>query len=123
MYAYIYVYIYVCMYVCRNRFEYAMSSYSLYSDCMHVCMHISEGMFVCVYAFMYKSLSVFMHVYVCMYVCMYIRIYTPMHSLLLINYAPIIFRGCCWGRHVTFDEPENISFRKPGMGVDKERTT
>ena len=105
-----------------------MSLYSLYSDCMHVCMHVSEGMFVCIYALMSKSLSVCMHVYVCMYLRMYvyiiyIRIYTPMHSLLLIDYAPIIFRGCCWGRHVTFDEPENISFRKPGMGVDKERTT
>jgi len=25
--------------------------------------------------------------------------------------------GCCWTRHVTFDEPESTSFRKPGMGI------
>eukprot|EP01036_Dinobryon_divergens_P025003 gene25003-33507_t len=34
--------------------------------------------------------------------------------------------GCCWGRHLTFDEPENISFRKPGMGVileNQQKTT
>ena len=37
-----------------------------------------------------------------------------------------ICSGCCWGRHLTFDEPANISFRKPGMGVifeDKKKTT
>ena len=25
--------------------------------------------------------------------------------------------GCCQRRHMTFDEPEDVSFRKPGMGI------
>lgn len=26
--------------------------------------------------------------------------------------------GCCWARHRTFDEPEDVSMRRPGMGVN-----
>mmetsp|Transcript_55002 Transcript_55002/g.108636 ORF Transcript_55002/g.108636 Transcript_55002/m.108636 type:complete len:98 (+) Transcript_55002:105-398(+) len=26
--------------------------------------------------------------------------------------------GCCWTRHRTFDEPEDVGMRQPGMGVE-----
>mmetsp|Transcript_302 Transcript_302/g.277 ORF Transcript_302/g.277 Transcript_302/m.277 type:complete len:103 (+) Transcript_302:81-389(+) len=26
--------------------------------------------------------------------------------------------GCCYSPHRTFDEPDDVSFRKPGMGID-----
>ena len=26
--------------------------------------------------------------------------------------------GCCWTPHRTFDEPVDVSFRKPGMGIE-----
>ena len=30
--------------------------------------------------------------------------------------------GCCARPHITFDEPEEFSLRKPGMGVDEDGT-
>lgn len=28
------------------------------------------------------------------------------------------FTGCCWMPHLTYDEPEGVAMRRPGMGID-----
>ena len=55
--------------------------------------------------------------------CTCVQFFTihPNYFLIVITtlhlHNSITIEGCCWTRHLTYEEPEGVEMRRPGMGV------